>query len=300
MDSEESDFYGDEKTVATLESRVDSFNVTQWWEEANAIQVGRKAKTEVGDSPKLHNPYAGVVYAWQLTETVDDFLARLPPETTEVSDHVPWIFICNPYIPRGDRLTAQSQFSKGNEDEAPEEEGSQLRTLIEGGVERLDILGNFMNGIRKTTKSQTAKNMEIAREKKAAVQDILALAQACKVRAGKWMIFCQPSEVDEVWRVVARATANNELGIAAKVAPRQDATGRKDRIVAVYTADFNDAADVARVLRRLRDLKLAEVMGRPIYYKPDAFTYLGIASGNKWDMKASIYSSLDVVPVLRS
>lgn len=82
------------------------------------------------------------------------------------------------------------------------------------------------------------------------------------------MIFCQPSEVDEVWRVVARATANNELGIAAKVAPRQDATGRKDRIIAVYTADFSDIADVARVLRRLRELKVAEVMGRPIYYKP--------------------------------
>lgn len=178
-------FPGDEEMVATLESRVSSFNVTQWWEEANAIQVGRKAKKEAGDTAKLHNPYAGVVYAWQLTETVDDFLARLPPKTTEVSEHVPWIFICNPYIPRGDRLAAQSRLSRGNEDEAPEEEGSQLGTLIEGGVERMNILGNFMNGIRKTTKSQNAKNMEMGREKKAAVQDILALAQACKVRAGK-------------------------------------------------------------------------------------------------------------------
>lgn len=74
--------------------------------------------------------------------------------------------------------------------------------------------------------------------------------------------------MNEVWAIIARATANNELGIAAKVAPRQDATGRKDRMIAVYTADFNDVTDVMRVLRRLRELKVVEAMGRPIYYKP--------------------------------
>ncbi|GJC77763.1 UPF0696 protein C11orf68 [Colletotrichum liriopes] len=132
------------------------------------------------------------------------------------------------------------------------------------------------------------------------------------------MLFCQPKDVDEVWRVVARATANNELGIAAKVAPwnpHNDPTGRKDRIVCVYTADFSDKADVTRILQKLRGLRLVETMGRPIYYKPgaytfliwrrcmyvrtnkgrDAFTYLGIASGNHWDVKASIYSSADLL-----
>lgn len=85
------------------------------------------------------------------------------------------------------------------------------------------------------------------------------------------MLFCQPKDVNEVWNVIARATANNELGIAAKVAPWNpytDPTGRKDRIVCVYTADFSDMADVTRVLRRLRELKLVEAIRRPIYYKP--------------------------------
>ena len=72
-----------------------------------------------------------------------------------------------------------------------------------------------------------------------------------------------------MWELVARATANNELGIAAKVAPRppfEDQT--KDRIICVYTADFKDKADVGRVLQELRELKLVEAKGRLVYYKP--------------------------------
>ncbi|KAL0939457.1 DNA polymerase ii large subunit-like protein [Colletotrichum truncatum] len=294
MDSDESDFYGDEEMIAGLESRVTSFNVAQWMKEMQAAQLDRIVKSEPYDSRTLHNPYAGIPFAWQLTETVEDFLARLPPETTEGSNELPWIFICNPYIRRKGKLFAQNQLSRGNEDEAPEEEGSQLTTLIDGGTERLEILSKFMNGIQKTSKSMALRSREIDLEKRRAVQDVLALAHACRVRAGKWMLFCQPCDVNEVWGTIARATANNELGIAAKVAPRQDATGRKDRVIAIYTADFSDIADVSRVLRRLRELKVVEAMGRPIYYKPDAFTYIGIAYGNTWDIKASIYSSLDV------
>ncbi|KAJ0160518.1 UPF0696 protein C11orf68 -like protein [Colletotrichum tanaceti] len=310
MDSDESDFYGDEDTVVGLESRVTSFDVSQWWEETNAVQVNRRLKKEPPDGTKLHNPYVGIPYAWQLTETVNDFLARLPPETTEYSDKFPWIFICNPYIHRKDKFHAQSQRSRGNEDEAPEEEGSRLDTLIEGGSERLNILLNFKQGTNSTKKSTAVKMREIDQEQKEAARDILSLASACAIKAGKaslltsaWMLFCQPKDVDEVWRVIAKATANNELGIAAKVAPwnpHTDPTGRKDRIVCVYTADFGDKADVTRVLQKLRELRLVETMGRPIYYKPDAFTYLGIAYGNHWGIKASIYSSMDILPISSS
>jgi len=93
---------------------------------------------------------------------------------------------------------------------------------------------------------------------------------------------------------VAKSTADNELGIAAKVAPRSETEDpRKDRLVCVYTADFSNKADVGRVLQKLRELKLVEVRVRPIYYKPDAYTYIGISSGNPWGIRASIYSSLD-------
>ncbi|KAK1638960.1 hypothetical protein BDP81DRAFT_194092 [Colletotrichum phormii] len=260
--------------------------------------MDRKVKKEPLDSTKLHNPYAGVPYAWQLTETVNAFLDRLPPETTEHSEQLPWIFVCNPYIRRKDRFNAQNQRSRGNEDEAPEEEGSRLDTLIEGGSERLEILLNYKQGLEKTNKSKALQAKLLRQEQEDTTRDIMGLAHMCKIKAGKWMLFCQPKDVNEVWSVIARATANNELGIAAKVAPWNpytDPTGRKDRIVCVYTADFSDMADVTRVLRRLRELKLVEAMGRPIYYKPDAFTYLGIAHGNHWGLKASIYGSRDML-----
>jgi hypothetical protein len=83
------------------------------------------------------------------------------------------------------------------------------------------------------------------------------------------MLFCPPHEVNDIWAIVARATANNQLGIAAKVAPRpQFEDPRKDRLICVYTADFADKTDVGRVLQKLRELRLVEGKGRRIYYKP--------------------------------
>lgn len=83
------------------------------------------------------------------------------------------------------------------------------------------------------------------------------------------MLFCSPAEVNDVWETIAKATANNELGIAAKVLPRTPLeNSRKDRLICVYTSDFEDKADVGRVLQKLRELKLVESRGRPIYYKP--------------------------------
>lgn len=36
------------------------------------------------------------------------------------------------------------------------------------------------------------------------------------------MLFVEPTSVNEVWARVAQATARNELGIAAKVTPREE------------------------------------------------------------------------------
>lgn len=83
------------------------------------------------------------------------------------------------------------------------------------------------------------------------------------------MLFCPPSVVDELWEVVARATANNELGVAAKVAPRSELDdSKRDRPICIYTSDFSDKADVGRVLQRMRELRIADSSRRNIYYKP--------------------------------
>jgi hypothetical protein len=80
------------------------------------------------------------------------------------------------------------------------------------------------------------------------------------------MIFCETDEVDAIWTIVARATASNELGIAAKVAPR-GYDSREPRLVCIYTKDFTDMNDIARVVSKMRDLNLISMRRKPIYYK---------------------------------
>jgi hypothetical protein len=54
-------------------------------------------RAKIKETPKLYNPYEGHFCAKQLSETVDEFLTRLPPATTPISNLMPWIFIANPY-----------------------------------------------------------------------------------------------------------------------------------------------------------------------------------------------------------
>lgn len=83
------------------------------------------------------------------------------------------------------------------------------------------------------------------------------------------MLFIEPKFINGVWAKVARATVNNELGIAAKVAPREVGKPDGHRLVCIYTYDFADKNDVARVLVRLRQLDLVRTGPgtRQIYYK---------------------------------
>lgn len=97
------------------------------------------------------------------------------------------------------------------------------------------------------------------------------------------MIFSDAADVDETWAAVARATAKNELGVAAKVEPRPDPSTQylpggseyqqQQRLICVYTVDFADVADVRRVARRLRELGLVPPRGKPLFYKPGQFQF---------------------------
>ncbi|KAL9616545.1 MAG: hypothetical protein Q9160_008587 [Pyrenula sp. 1 TL-2023] len=99
--------------------------------------------------------------------------------------------------------------------------------------------------------------------------------------------------------------------------------GDEVRVICVYTADCEDIEQVKRVCLRLQELGLAgeEVKaGRDaagfkgaesrwgkdkkggggarnqgIYYKCDAWTYLGLKGGNRWGLRASMYSSREML-----
>ena len=106
------------------------------------------------------------------------------------------------------------------------------------------------------------------------------------MKTQQWMISSDAADVDETWAAVARATAKNELGIAAKVEPRPDPSTQylpggveyqqQQRLICVYTVDFADVADVRRVARRLRELGLVPPRGKPLFYKPGQFQFRSV------------------------
>ncbi|PHH58483.1 hypothetical protein CDD81_5658 [Ophiocordyceps australis] len=294
MDSEDSDFHGNQHVKKRLYERVENFNVQEWLQshKTNAGCPLPQQEESIKEADRLHNPYRGIRYAWQLTESVDDFLLRLSPARTEQNETTPWIYICNPFISRLDK-TCSGDIVKGSEDEAPGEEGHHLKLVINGSMERLNLLKNLEDKLQQAAQSQSVIQREMSLERKRAVSDILSLAHAARVRTGKWLLFCEPTEVNDMWEAVAKATVDNKLGIAAKVAPKCPEHGyRRQQLLCVYTADFHDRIDVGRVLQYLRKLKLFRSK-EIIYYKPDVYTYIGLSQGNPWGLRASIYTSRD-------
>jgi hypothetical protein len=147
-----------------------------------------------------------------------------------------------------------------------------LSRFIKAGRERLALFDDFRETASKTTAASRAKlDRDIAKARRETVSDLTDLAVACNVLTGKWMLFPMPGEVNEVWGKVARATAAGALGMAAKVDTRTERG--KERLICVYTKDFRDKEDVARVLGRLRELGLVQPdVGRQIYYKTGEFS----------------------------
>ncbi|KAI0015852.1 hypothetical protein F4780DRAFT_773280 [Xylariomycetidae sp. FL0641] len=292
MDSDDSDFYGDDEMILDLKAKVQDFDIRTWWteHEARLQTIKRESPDSLDHMAGLHNPYASKQYAWKLSETIDDFLDRVPPATTVETPGEPWIWVANPYIQRKSKDEARNQLIRGGEDEAPEAEDSDPLQLVTAAQERLEMAADFIRMCKGSKQAPAFITRECNKAGADAAKDILQLAVEMHVTCGKWMIFCPVTEVNEVWGIVAKATSNNELGIAAKVAPKPSTDDvRRERLICIYTENFSDTKDVKRVAEKLRDLRLTR--RKPLYYKPDIYTYLGIASMNPWSIRASIYDT---------
>ena len=149
-------------------------------------------------------------------------------------------------------------------------------------------------------KAKSAIGRKLTPLRKQAEDDLYAAAKEKGCTSGKWMLFPMADDVNRIWSLVATATAEGELGQAAKVATDDGSGNVAPRLICVYTADFSDKEDVKRVLERLVHMGLVKKKGpmgeeRGIYYKADAFTHLGIDSKNEWGLKASLFCSKDVL-----
>jgi hypothetical protein len=110
---------------------------------------------------------------------------------------------------------------------------------------------------------------------------------------GKWMLFPNDDDYPRTWRLVAEATAEGKLGAISKAATPSDVDPLN--LICVYTFDFTNIDDVSRVLEGLIDLGACTRDGKPIYYKCDAYTYLNIKSDNGYKLRASLYSSKEIL-----
>jgi len=248
------------------------------------------------ESPKLLerrkpvNYYEGLPIAKQIAEPVAAFLKRLPPSTTPRSQG-PWIWIANPYPIKG-----------GHPD------SGNIAAFKQAGFNLLEeYLARKEEVEAKNPGKPPATVTRILRHERMKLEPaIFELAKDKGVRDGKWMLFPTPNDVDRIWRIIAQATWDGKLGVAAKVATKpdgQEACERAaQRLICIYTYDFSDEDDVKRVLLSMRELGLLDNRGddhpeaaRAIYYKCDAYTYLDIGSGNEFKLRASMYSSRDLL-----
>ena len=91
---------------------------------------------------------------------------------------------------------------------------------------------------------------------------------------GKWLLFVPTREVNARWARVAAAVQDGQLGHAAKVAtawPNSHARSPHERVICVYTRNYEDQADVVRVLAALRALGFDQRLS----YKTDRETRSG-------------------------
>ena len=92
-------------------------------------------------------------------------------------------------------------------------------------------------------------------------------------KAGKWLIFLEPDQIDVSWKMVRDATVEGTLGISTKVSTAKPNPESRDnqKVIYVYTKDWADEADVMRVRQKLKDLGFVDRIG----YKRNIETFAG-------------------------
>lgn len=106
-------------------------------------------------------------------------------------------------------------------------------------------------------------------------------------KGGKWLVFADAAEADELWRKIRDATAANDLGIWAKVSTAKALPESDDNRAVIYvsTADWSDEKDVMEIREKLRALGVEKRIG----YKRNIETYQGeYSEGGK---KVTYYSA---------
>ncbi|KAK6436563.1 hypothetical protein LTR95_007241 [Oleoguttula sp. CCFEE 5521] len=248
-----------------------------------AIQRG--SRNVAGDIVKdlvANTRFEGDPAAWQQSETVVAFLRRLPVESPATASVGPWLWVGSPQYPRHWLKVHERQDHEGFMD--------ATSSLFVNFASRRVQIEKANPG-----KAQAQITRKLGPDKDALESGLLKAAVTFRETFGKWMLFPGPSDLPRVWRLIAEATAAGELGPTSKVSTWEAANDKKGTLICVYTYDFTDLEDVRRVLDKLVELGLVTPKLKTIYYKCDAYTYLDLGSSNEYKIRASLWSSEEVL-----
>lgn len=112
--------------------------------------------------------------------------------------------------------------------------------------------------------------------------------------------------VSSRYQIEANQTDLSIVGISAKVSTKPSDRSDSTHVICVYARDFDDLADLKRILKELIRLRLAAAIHGPlpkgagnaqkqIYFKADAYTWLDIMGDNEYKLKASMYSTAALI-----
>lgn len=120
----------------------------------------------------------------------------------------------------------------------------------------------------------------------ATFQTVRELALNHGVLEGKWLMHLEAGfKLDHAWEGLARAVLDGKIS-SAKVSP-YDPQGTSRKVICVYNHDFTDEGQVVGLDSAIRSTGVK----CPLYYKPNAYTHLGIYRGNCWKLCPTIYES---------
>lgn len=225
--------------------------------------------------------FKGCPEAWQQDETIDNFLRRVPVADPDTAAVGPWLWVTSPQI----NTSHQKQTNKVDVNAFIESGDSLLEAF---GVKRAEVEAeNRGKAVATITRKMGPYRDQLE-------EDLLSAAVKTGTTCGKWMLFPPSDALPHYWRLIAEATSAGKLGPTSKVATPDPYNGKDETLICVYTYDFTDLDDVRRVLDELVELQLCRPDGKSLYYKIDAWTYMGISSNNDYKLRASLYSSIEL------
>jgi len=149
-----------------------------------------------------------------------------------------------------------------------EQEKTALESIVESDEEHCGFKIE-LNKIIKMASNGSKEEWELTEEN----MDKVAINRL--ITSGKWLIFEHEFDIDHIWKKIATATINGELGGASKVSTALQSSKTKRYVICVYTDNYLDIDDVMRVRNKLKEIGF----NKKLAYKPDIYTLLGIYQG---------------------